>query len=101
MKKTYQFTSILVFVLVFSISQQFSQAQVSTTLYHMYGVPQANQLNPAFQHTCNAYLGFPLLSPLNFSLELDPLRYKDIFSYNSQLDQIITFMHPEGDKEAF
>ena len=101
MKKTYQFTSILVFVLVFSISQQFSQAQVSTTLYHMYGVPQANQLNPAFQPNCNAYLGFPMLSPLNFSLELDPLRYKDIFSYNSQLDQIITFMHPEGDKEAF
>ncbi len=101
MKKTYQFTFIVALVLIFNINQQISQAQVSTTLYHMYGVPQANQLNPAFQPNCNAYLGFPMLSPLNFSLELDPLRYKDIFSYNSQLDQIITFMHPEGDKEAF
>jgi hypothetical protein len=101
MKKTYQFTFILALVLIFNINQQISQAQVSTTLYHMYGVPQANQLNPAFQPNCNAYLGFPMLSPLNFSLELDPLRYKDIFSYNSQLDQIITFMHPEGNKEAF
>jgi len=101
MKKIYYFTSILVLVLVFSINQQPSQAQVSTTLYHMYGIPQANQLNPAFQPGCNAYLGFPGLSPLSFGTGLNSLRYDDIFSYNSQLDQIITFMHPDGDKEAF
>jgi hypothetical protein len=101
MKKPYQFKSILVLVLVFSISQKVSQAQVSTTLYHMYGIPQANQLNPAFQPGCDAFLGFPGLSPLNFSLESDPMQYKDIFFYNSTLKQMITFMHPEGDKEAF
>lgn len=101
MKKTYQFTFILVLVLTFSLSLQISQAQVSTTLYHMYGVPQANQLNPAFQPNCDGYLGFPMLSPINFSMESNPLQYNDIFSYNSQLDQMITFMHPDGDKEAF
>lgn len=101
MKKTYQFASILVLVLVLSIGQQTLQAQVSTTLYHMYGIPQANQLNPAFQPNCDAFLGFPMLSPLNISLELNPLRYKDIFSYNQGLDQIITFMHPQGDKDVF
>jgi len=101
MKKTYQFASILALVLIFPISQQNSQAQVSTTLYHMYGVPQANQLNPAFQPHCDGYLGFPMLSPLNFSMESNPLKYEDIFSYNAQLDQMITFMHPQGDQEAF
>ena len=101
MKKTYQFTFILVLVIIFSISQQTARAQVSTTLYHMYGIPQANQLNPAFQSNCDSYIGFPMLSPLNLSLELNPLRYKDIFSYDQGLNQIITFMHPQGDKEAF
>jgi hypothetical protein len=103
MKKPHQFTSILALVLTFYISQQISQAQVSTTLYHMYGIPQANQLNPAFQPNCDWYLGFPMLSPLNFSLESKPLRYNDIFSFNPNpgMDQIITFMHPDGDKKAF
>jgi hypothetical protein len=101
MKKTNQYTFILVLVLTFSLSLQISQAQVSTTFYHMYGIPQANQLNPAFQPHCDGYLGFPMLSPLNFSLESNPLQYNDIFSYNSQMDSIITFMHPNGDKEAF
>ena len=101
MKKTFRFTSTLVLVLILFINQQTSQAQVSTTLYHMYGVPQSNQLNPAFQPNCDAYLGFPMLSPLNFSTDMNPLRYNDIFSYNSQLDKIITFMHQDGDKSAF
>ena len=101
MKKYYPFSFLLVLVLMLFSGQQISRAQVSTTLYHMYGIPQANQLNPAFQPDCDAFLGFPMLSPLNFSVESNPLRYKDIFSYNSQLDQMITFMHPEGDKEAF
>jgi len=42
-----------------------------------------------------------MLSPLNFSMESNPLKYEDIFSYNAQLDQMITFMHPQGDQEAF
>lgn len=101
MKKIYLSASILVLVIIFSTGFQISHAQVSTTLYHMYGIPQANQLNPAFQSHCDGYLGFPMLSPLNISVESNPLIYKDIFSYHSQLDQMITFMHPEGDKEAF
>jgi hypothetical protein len=101
MKKTYQIRSILVLILILYINLQLSKAQVSTTLYHMYGVPQSNQLNPAFQSRCDAYLGFPMLSPLSLNADVNPLRYGDIFSYNSSLDQIITFMHEDGDKEAF
>jgi hypothetical protein len=101
MKKTYQFRSILVLTFILFISLKISEAQVSTTLYHMYGVPQSNQLNPAFQPRCDGFLGFPMLSPLSFNADVNPLRYNDIFSYNSSLDQIITFMNENGDKQAF
>ncbi len=75
--------------------------QVSSTFYHMYGIPQANQLNPAFQPQCNGHVGFPLLSPLNLNVESNGIQYSDIFKYDSDLDQMITFMHPTGDKDAF
>jgi Family of unknown function (DUF5723) len=101
MKNKHQLRSLLLFVITIFISLQLTQGQVSTTLYHMYGVPQSNQLNPAFQSRCDAYLGFPMLSPLSLNADVNPLRYNDIFSYNSSLDQIITFMNENGDKEAF
>ena len=75
-------------------------AQFSNTYYHMFGVPQANQLNPAFQPNCNAYLGLPVLSTFRVEMEL-PVAYPEVFTYNSTLDQFITFMHPQGDKQAF
>lgn len=75
-------------------------AQFSNTQYHMFGVPQANQLNPAFQPTCNIFLGMPILSSLRFDLEL-PVAYSDVFTYNSSLNQFITPLHPLGNKQAF
>ena len=75
--------------------------QVGSTLYHMYGVPQANHLNPAFQPQCKGHLGLPMLSPLNLNIDLIGFSYGDIFTYNDSLDQMITFMHPKGDKDAF
>lgn len=94
-----RFVLIIAWILV-TLSFQ-SSGQVSTTFYHMYGIPQANQLNPAFQPECNGYFGFPMLSPLSINVESNPLSYKDIFSYDSQLDAMITFMHPNADKQSF
>ena len=71
------------------------------TQYHMYGIPQANHLNPAFQPDCKFYLGMPILSPLRFSLGMSSIQYGDIFSWNSSLGKYINFMHPLGDKDAF
>jgi hypothetical protein len=67
----------------------------------MYGIPQSNLLNPAFQPACNFYIGMPLLSPLSFSAGFNSLKYKDIFTWDPSLGQFITFMHPDGDKDAF
>jgi hypothetical protein len=98
MHRLYHFRQRLAILIITFASAFNSNAQVSNTFYHMYGIPQANQLNPAFQSECNIYFGFPMLSPLSINIESNPLSYKDIFSYNSQLDAMITFMHPDADK---
>lgn len=77
-----------------------TSAQFSNTYYHMFMVPQANQLNPAFQPVCNTYLGLPVLSSFRFDLEL-PVAYSDVFTYSSSLDQFLPPFHEEGDKQAF
>jgi hypothetical protein len=76
-------------------------AQFSNTYYYMHMIPQANQLNPAFQPGCQSYVGFPVLSPVRFEVTSNSLRYKDIFTWDASLGKFITFMHPEGDKQKF
>jgi hypothetical protein len=74
-------------------------SQFGNTYYHMFGVPQANQLNPAFQPGCNGYVGMPFIGPTRFEVESNSLTYDDIFERKG--DQYITFMHPEGNKQKF
>ena len=47
----------------FAVMVAFPQvyAQFGNTYYHMFGIPQANLLNPAFQPECSGYLGLPLI----------------------------------------
>jgi hypothetical protein len=87
--------------LITILAVSFTRGQYSMTQYHMYGIPQANHLNPAFQPDCKFYLGMPILSPLRFSLGMSSIQYGDIFSWNSSLGKYINFMHPLGDKDAF
>ena len=87
--------------LIAILAVSFTSGQHSITQYHMYGIPQANQLNPAFQPDCRFYLGMPMLSPFRFTVGLNSLQYKDIFSWNQSLGKYINFMHPLGDKDAF
>jgi hypothetical protein len=91
---------ITIIWILFFIGWAGLSAQFSNTYYHMFGVPQANQLNPAFQPNCNGYLGLPVLSPIRVDVEL-PVAYSEVFSYNTDLDQFITFLHPQGDRQAF
>ncbi len=76
-----------------------ASGQFGNTYYHMHLVPQANQLNPAFQPECNGYLG--LVSPIRFNVESSSLTYGDIFAWNSSERKYMTFMHPSGDKDRF
>jgi len=75
------------------------QAQLTNTLYFMHGVPQSNRINPAYQPVCSFYLGFPALSPLRLELSSNPLVWEDVIY--PQDGELITFMHPDGDRDRF
>lgn len=92
---------LLAALLVAQLSGQRSEAQYANTYYYMFGVPQANQLNPAFQPGCNGYLGVPFLAPVRFQVESNSITYGDVIQWNPGLDRNVTFMHPYGDKDKF
>jgi len=77
------------------------EAQINNSVYFMPGVPQANRVNPAYQPDCEFYIGFPLLAPLRMELSSNSLSYQDIIYPHPSQDSLITFLHPEGDKQAF
>lgn len=88
--------SLLFLLLSFSIA-----AQPVNTLYFLRGVPQSNQLNPAFQPAANCYIGVPGVSTIQFTLSNNSLIANDVLYYDAQLDSVITFLHEKGDKNKF
>ncbi len=76
-------------------------AQMSNTLYHMYGVPQSSLLNPARHPACKFYLGIPGMSPIRTSISTGGLSYGDVVLPHPTADSLILFLHPLGDRQAF
>lgn len=73
--------------------------QESNTLYFMKGVPQSYQVNTAAQPECRFFLGFPAVSPLQAFTENSAYSLKDmVFPLG---DSLVTFMHPDADKNEF
>ena len=77
------------------------EAQINNSIYFMNGVPQSNRVNPAHQPNCNLYIGIPMLAPIRVELSSNSLSYGDIIYPHPFQDSLITFLHPEGDKDAF
>lgn len=77
------------------------EGQINNSVYFMQGIPQSNRVNPAFQPQSNFYLGFPALAPVRVELTSSSFSYKDIIYPHPTQDSLITFLHPDGDKEAF
>ncbi|MFO7669396.1 MAG: DUF5723 family protein [Bacteroidales bacterium] len=93
--------SIITFVFFLSLGISL-HAQVNNTLYYMQGVPQSNRVNPAYQPQCQFYIGIPFLSPIRTDLSSSSLAWEDVVYHNPvQPDSLITFLHPQGSKEAF
>lgn len=93
-------TSVFVVTFLMCVS---GIAQFNNTLYFMYGVPQSNRMNPAFQPRCGLYIGFPAFAPLRAEETSSSLAWGDVIypHPDPQVDSLITFLHPDGDKEAF
>ena len=77
------------------------EAQINNSIYFMDGIPQANRVNPAYQPNCTFCIGFPMLAPVRAEISSNSLSYKDIIYPHPSQDSLITFLHPEGDKDAF
>ncbi|MFC2129382.1 DUF5723 family protein [Bacteroidota bacterium] len=76
-------------------------AQIPNSLFFMPNVPQSNRINPAIQPRSGLYFGMPGLSPLRFQITSSALAFQDVFTYNSDIDAMITPFHPLGDEQAF
>ncbi len=85
-------------VLVLFAFQQV-QGQESNTLYYMKGVPQSYQVNPATQTGCSFFLGFPAISPFQLYVENSGFSLEDVIFPLG--DSLVTFLHPEADKDDF
>ncbi|MFZ5941954.1 MAG: DUF5723 family protein [Bacteroidota bacterium] len=88
-------------LLILLLGGELLSAQVPTSLYFMRGVPQSNWINPAYQPDCKLYLGIPVAAPLRFDLTSGTLAYDDVIFKSATMDSLITFLHPEADKQAF
>ena len=95
------FSRIIIFLFLIWGTILQVQAQVTNTLYFMNGVPQSNRINPARQPDCGFYFGIPLVAPYSTVLTSSTFSYGDIIYPHPSQDSLITFLHPEGDQEAF
>ncbi len=99
MKRTAQFlTTAGIFLMVMITSVQ---GQIPNSMFFMPGVPQSNRINPAIQPGCGFYLGLPGASPLRLQVKSSSLGFNDFIFYNSDIDSLITPLHPLADKEDF
>ena len=88
---------------VFFLSSLFVvvEAQIPNSMFFMPGVPQSNRINPAIQPGCGFYLGFPLMAPLRLQVNSSSLAFSDVIYYNSEIDALITPLHPDANKDDF
>ena len=75
-------------------------AQINS-LYFMKGVPQAYQINPAFQPNCNVFFGIPGISGLNLHVENSSFGLGDVLKYDPESDSLIFFFKHAGDLNTF
>jgi hypothetical protein len=86
-------------MVLISIFSARAPGQESNTMYFMKGVPQSYQLNPATQPGCTFFLGLPGVSPLQVYAENSAFSLRDIIFPLG--DSLVTFLHPDADKNDF
>lgn len=73
-----------------------SSAQYGQTMYFM-RIPQNHLMNPAVDPINRYYLGIPILSGVNTSVNNNFLELTDIFTPDLKADSIISFQNPNFD----
>jgi hypothetical protein len=60
------YITLLSFILLYLV--KFHVKAQDNTLYLIPGIPQANQLNPAYMHPCRVYVSLPVISSLKLNI---------------------------------
>ena len=71
--------SYLIFTALFFLFAGNVAFAQDNTLYLMPGIPQANQLNPAFIRPCGTYLELPVISSVRFNIRNTGFGFHDVF----------------------
>lgn len=77
------------------------QGQVNNTAYFMNRLPQASWLNPAKMQEQRVFIGLPVVSSINLGVGNNFVSFNDVIFKSSVSDSLITFLHPEADRNAF
>jgi hypothetical protein len=78
---------------------QASPGQNSRVMYFL-DLPQARFHNPAFRPSDSLYIGIPVITGVGFSINNNFIGLSDIIM-EGRKDSLITFLHPDYDKERF
>jgi len=73
------FLSYLLFTALFFLFAGNVTFAQDNTLYLMPGIPQANQLNPAFIRPCGTYVELPVISSVRFNIRNTGFGFHDVF----------------------
>jgi hypothetical protein len=85
-------------VLLFLLCQSTS-GQTSRVMYFM-DLPQARFHNPALRPSDSLYIGIPVLTGVGLSINNNFIGFSDLIM-KGRSDSLITFLHPDYDKEKF
>lgn len=72
----------------------------TSRVMHFMDLPQQRFLNPAFRPSDSMYIGLPVLTGIGVSVNNNFVNFDDVIMKGNQ-DTLITFLHPDYDREEF
>jgi len=93
-----KFNTLIVLLAAFSFTA--ASGQTSQVLYYM-NLPQNHSMNPALRPTNSVYVGLPVVSGFNLTVNNNFLNFSDLIIKGQSSDSLITFLHPDYNVDQF
>ena len=94
-RRTLIFITFFLGILLSDLAGQNSQA-----LYYM-NLPQNHMMNPAMRSSNSVYIGLPVISGFNLTMNNNFLNFSDLIMKGQTSGSLITFLHPDYDIDKF
>jgi hypothetical protein len=92
--------SIYLLILFLVILLKDAASQNSQVLYYM-NLPQNHLVNPAFKPTNSFYLGIPVLSGIDVTINNNFVNFSDVIMPGQKGDSLISVLHPDYNVDNF